>query len=84
MLERLLQEKRFQDRIQLFADVLEKDWSSELDAVFEGADEVGVCKFDDVEVVRLLLVLDPLVGLSLGVNHQGPTTSIAIYGGKKI
>ena len=53
-------------------------WSSKLDAVFQCADKVAVAQFDDVEVVWLLHVLDPLVGLALWINHQWPTTSIPV------
>lgn len=50
---------------------------SKLDAVFKCPDKVGVGEFDDVEIVRSLHVLNPLVGLALWVNHERPSTSIA-------
>lgn len=31
-----------------------------------------------MDVVGLLHVLDPFVGLTLGINHQGPTSCIAV------
>ena len=51
--------------------------SSKLDAVLQGADKVRVRELDDVEVVGLLHVLDPLIGLTLRVNHQRPATRVA-------
>ena len=47
-------------------------WGAELDAVLECADKVSVGEFDDVQVVGLLHVLHPLVGLTLGVDHERP------------
>ena len=49
---------------------------SELDAVLEGPHKVGVGELDHVQVVGLLHVLDPLVCLTLGVNHQRPPTGV--------
>ena len=50
---------------------------AELDTVLEVADKVPVCEFDDVELVALLHVFDPLVSLALGVNHQRPALGVA-------
>jgi len=49
---------------------------SKLDAVLEGPHEVRVGELDHVQVVGLLHVLDPLVRLTLGVNHQRPPTGV--------
>ena len=37
--------------------------------------EVDVGHLDHLQLIGLLHVLDPLVGLSLGVDHQRPTVS---------
>ena len=50
--------------------------SAELDAVLECSHEVSVRQFDDVQVVRLLHVLHPLVGLTLRIDHQRPPTGV--------
>ena len=77
LLEGLLQEQRLQDGVQFLSNVLQEDRGAELDAVLQRAHKVRVCEFDDVEVFGLLHVLDPLVGLSLRVDHQWPAASVA-------
>ena len=77
LLEGLFEQQGLQDGVYLLPNVLQEDRRPKLDAVLERADKVAVCQFDDVEVVGLLHVLDPLVGLALWVNQQGPPTSIA-------
>ena len=69
LLKGLLQQQRLQDWIQLLPNVLQQHGGAKLDAVLESADKVAVGELDDVEVARLLHVLDPLVGLALRVNH---------------
>lgn len=54
-------------------------WRAKLDAVLKCAHKVRVGELDDVQVVCLLHVLDPLVGLTLGVDHQGPPPRIAAH-----
>ena len=51
--------------------------SSELETVFQGSHVIGVREFDHMQVVDLFHVLDPLVGLTLRVNHQWPSLSVA-------
>ena len=77
LLERLFLQQGLQDWVQFLTNVLHQNWGSKLDAVFEGADKVRVSELDNVEVVGFLHVLDPLVGLALGVDHQWPPTGIA-------
>ena len=77
LLESLFEQQWFQNRIQFFSNVFKQDWCAKLDAVFKRADEIRVCEFYDMKVLRFLHVFDPLVGLSLGVYHQRPATSIA-------
>lgn len=50
-----------------------------LNAVFQSAAVVGVREFNDLQLVGFLHVLDPLVGLTLGVNHEGPAVGIGHY-----
>ena len=40
-----------------------------LNTVLEGAEIVGVRELDDLQLVGSLHVFDPLVGLTLGVDH---------------
>lgn len=40
--------------------------------VFQLSAVVGVRQFDDLQFVGLFHVFDPLVGLTLGVNHKRP------------
>ena len=51
LFEGLLQQQWLQDGINLLPHVLQEDWCPELDAVFQRADKVTVCEFDDMEVV---------------------------------
>ena len=50
---------------------------AELNAVLQSAHKVCVGRLDHVQIVHFLHVLDPLVGLTLRVNHQGPAAGIA-------
>ena len=84
LLERLLQQQRVQQRVDLLAYVLHQHRSTELDAVFQRPDEVRVGHLDDVKVVGFLHVLDPLVRLTLWINHQRPATSIAVQTPNKV
>ena len=77
LLKRLPQQQRLQHRVEILVDVLQQHRRAELDAVFQRASEARVGRLDDVQVVRLLHVLDPLVRLALRVDQQRPTTSVA-------
>ena len=48
---------------------------SYLNTVLQVPAEVDVGHLDHLQLIGLLHVLDPLVGLTLGVNHQGPAVS---------
>ena len=52
-------------------------WCSKLYAVLECSYKVRISEFDDVKIVSFLHVLDPLVSLSLRVDHERPATSVA-------
>lgn len=52
--------------------------SSKLNAVLQGAHKVRIRQLDDMEVVSFLQVLDPLIGLSLWINHQRPSSCITV------
>lgn len=49
---------------------------AELDAVLQGPDVVRVAELNELEAVGFLHVLDPFVGLALGVYHQGPPSRV--------
>lgn len=70
-LEGLLAEYRHQDRVQLFANVLEKDHLAELDAILENARVVRVRCPDHGQPV-LLRSFDPFLALPLRVYQQWP------------
>ena len=69
LFERLLQQQRLQQWINLLANILQKHWCTKLNAVLQRPDKVQVGHLDDVKVVWLLHVLDPLVRLTLWINH---------------
>ncbi len=69
LLEGLLQEEGLQNGVEFFSNVFKQDRRAKLDAVLQSADKVRVCEFNDVQVVGLFHVFDPLVGLTLRVNH---------------
>ena len=76
LFEGLLQEYGLQDGIQLLSNVLQETGVAELEAVLQGAHIVGVGELDDLQLVDLLHVLDPLVGLALRVDHQRPAVGM--------
>lgn len=51
---------------------LNQHWVADADGVLQRAEEGAIRELDDPEAVALLHVLDPGVGLALGVNHQWP------------
>jgi len=75
--KRLLQQQRLHQRVKLLADALQKHRSAELDAVFQRPDIVRVGQFDDVNVVWFLHVLNPLIRLTLWIDHQWPAMCVA-------
>ena len=76
LFEGLLQEYGLQDGIQLLSNVLQETGVAELEAVLQGAHVVGVRELDDLQLVDLLHVFDPLVGLALRVDHQRPAVGM--------
>ena len=52
--------------------------STKLNAVFQRAHKVCIAQFNHMQVVGFFHVLDPLVGLTLGVNHQGPSVTVTV------
>ena len=52
--ERLLEQDRFQRRVQRFSEVFQKNGTSEADGVLERAQEVMVGQFDHLETVQML------------------------------
>ena len=55
------------------------DRSAKLDAVLQSAHKVRLGQLDYVQVVRLLHVLDVLVGLALRVDDEWPPVGIAAH-----
>lgn len=54
--------KRYQNRVKLFANVLQQQRCANHEAAFQHARKVLVRQLGDLELPRLLHVLDPLVG----------------------
>ena len=55
--------------------------AAHLDTILQRTGVVGIRELDDLQLVGLLQVLDPLVGLALRVDHQGPAVGIGDYQG---
>ena len=53
-----------QNGVKLLPYVLQKYWRAKLDGVLHDPHVVGVRQLDDAQLVLLLQVLDPLVGLA--------------------
>ena len=53
-----------------------KENRSYRDTVLQGADIIGVREFDNWKFVLFLHVLNPLVGLTLRINHQWPSSRV--------
>ena len=70
LLECQLLQHRLQDGVQLLPHVLQQHGGTKLDGVLQGAHVVGVRQLDYAQLVLLLQVLDPLVGLSCS-QRQG-------------
>lgn len=68
----LFKEDGVQSWIKLLSDVLQQNWLAELDGVFQSPQEVGIGQFDDVDLSSYLHLLDPLIGLALGINAEWP------------
>lgn len=66
LLECLLQQQWFQERVQFFSNILEENRSSKLDTVLQGSSIVRVREFDHRQLVWAFHVLNPLVGLAWG------------------
>lgn len=58
-------------------------WSAKLDTVLQSPYKVCVAEFNDVQTVGPLHVFDPLVGLALGIDHEGPSPSVTAQTGHK-
>ena len=74
--EQLLQQQRLQRRVQLLLDVLKEHGETELDGVFKRSEVVAVRELDHLDVVLALHVLDPLVRLTLRIDHQRPAPGV--------
>jgi len=66
------QKQRLQRRIQLLAHILEQHGRPKLDRVLQIAHHVPVRQLNARQLVLLLRVLDPAVGLALRIDHQRP------------
>ena len=74
--EQLLQQQRLQRRVQLLLDVLQEHGETELDGVLQRSEVVAVRELDHLDVVLALHVLDPLVRLTLRIDHQRPAPGV--------
>ena len=57
---------------------------AKLDAVLESPHVVLITELDHMQVVRLLHTLHPLIGLTLWVNHQRPSSGVCYNDSYKI
>jgi len=57
--------------------IFKQDRSAKLYAVLQRPNKVAVSQLNDVEIVGTFHVLDPLVRLSLGVDHERPPAGVA-------
>ncbi|KER23405.1 hypothetical protein T265_08729 [Opisthorchis viverrini] len=76
LFERLFQEQRFQDWIQLLANALQQNWSAKLYTVLQSSYKITVREFDHLQIVLLLHILHPSVRLTRRINHQRPSACI--------
>ena len=68
----LLQKYRLHDGIHLFAYVFQEERISKANGIFQSVVEVRGGELDYFKSIRLLEVPDEFVGLTLGVDHEGP------------
>ena len=76
LFESLLQQDGVQQGIQLLCHILQQAGVAKLQAVFQRPHIVGVRELDNLQFIDLLHVFDPLVGLTLRVNHQWPAVGV--------
>lgn len=88
LLHQLLPQNGLQRGVEFFFDVFHEHDLSVADGVLEYFEEVGFAEFGDVHVAVLVHVLDPLVGLALGVDDQRPPAAVedenAVVGRKRV
>lgn len=72
----LFHQKGFEGGIDLLADILQQDRLAELDSVLQNSHVIFLGQSDHVDVIILLHVLHPFVGLALGIDHQRPSAGI--------
>jgi hypothetical protein len=71
LLEDVLEEDGLQGRVDLLPDVLQQHGLSELDGVLHGTQVCVVGQLDDLQAIRSLHALHPLVGLALACACTG-------------
>ena len=76
MLEGLVQEQGLQRGLQVLSHVFQHHREAELHGVLQGTHVVRVSEVDDLHVVRLFHLFDPLVGLVLGIDEKGPPPGV--------
>ena len=76
LLDSLFEQDGFDGGIQFLLDVFEQYRLPESDAVLQGFEEVALRQLGDLEVALLTQTLDPLVGLPLRVDDEGPSPAI--------
>ena len=50
---------------------------TELNAVFQRSDKIGIRQLEHLQTVFLLHVTNPFVGLALGVDEERPPSGVA-------
>lgn len=77
-----------QRRIKLFLNVLHQHDLPITDCVFEYFQEIGFAELGDMDFLVFAHIFNPFVGLALGVDDQGPPSTIedeyAVVSGKGI
>lgn len=68
----LFQKNGVKSRIELLANILQKDRLSELNSILEGSQIVGIRKLDNIDFLFGIHFLDPLVRLTLRIDAEGP------------
>jgi len=77
----LLEQNGFKGRVELLTDVLNKEPLTELDSQLQVSKQGGVTHLAGIKTTASLFlvsgqVLDELVGLTLGVNHEWPSARL--------
>lgn len=77
LFKHLFQQYRLQQWVQLFVDIFQQHGQPKLNRILQHPRIIGLGETYDAEPIGLFHVLDPLIGLTLRINHQRPASSVS-------